>query len=191
MQISETAPLNAKQTNNYDLDLPTVTNDGERRPFIEDEDDDVSVHSDTSFPESVEEGLRPTNVTDADVATTEEEPAAWKTLVGMTLVAIGTALFCTNGAIVQKHGGSILQLMLGRYCVQNILSSCIWISNPCNIRQKGPNGTAAVHWYGDGAATKYIWLRGLALFCTVFFWWRGLELVPLGIYCPYPRILAL
>lgn len=173
MQVSETAPLNAKkQTNSYDLDLPTVTNDGERRPFIEDDDeDDISVHSDTSYPDSVEEGLRPTNADDEEE---KEQPKAWKTLLGMTLVAVGTALFCTNGAIVQKHGGSILQLMLGRYVVQFVLSSILWFWNPWDIR----NG--AVHWYGDDEKRKYIWMRGAALFATVFFWWRGLELVPLG-----------
>ena len=188
MDISETAPLTGKQTNSYDLDLPTVTNDGERREF--DDDDDMSVHSDTSYPESVEEGLRPTNVTEADTVNAES-PQAWKTLLGMTLVAIGTALFCTNGAIVQKHGGSILQLMLGRYCVQNNISSILWVFNPWNVRKD------SIHWYGDGPARKIIWLRGLALFSTVFFWWRGLELVPLGLvslfilYILYPRTLWL
>lgn len=175
MQSSETVPLNAtKQTNSYDLDLPTVNNDGERRPFIDDEDDDLSMHSDTSYPDSVEEGLRPTNVGDDVDEEKESSPAAWRTLLGMTLVATGTALFCTNGAIVQKHGGSILQLMLGRYVVQFVLSSILWFWNPWNIR----NGS--VHWYGDNEKRKYIWLRGAALFATVFFWWRGLELVPLG-----------
>jgi len=171
MDISETAPLNAQQTTSYDLDLPTatLTNDGERRDY---DDDDMSVHSDTSYPESVEEGLRPTNVGEATPES--NEPKAWHTILGMCLVAFGTALFCTNGAIVQKHGGSILQLMLGRYCVQNIISSILWVFNPWNVRKD------AIHWYGDGASRKIIWLRGLALFSTVFFWWRGLELVPLG-----------
>ena len=167
MDISETAPLKSHQTSSYDLDLPTAINDGERRDLEDDND------SDTSYPESVEEGLRPTNVTESILST--KEPKAWHTILGMCLVAFGTALFCTNGAIVQKHGGSILQLMLGRYCVQNIISSILWVFNPWNVRKD------SIHWYGDGPSRKIIWLRGLALFSTVFFWWRGLELVPLGL----------
>jgi len=138
-----------------------------------DQTEDGDNSSDTSYPDSEVselEGLRPTNVAEA----AREEPAAWRTLLGMVLVAVGTALFCTNGAIVQKHGGSILQLMLGRYAVQNIISSAIWVSNPWNIKRD------AINWYGDGPQRRIIWLRGFTLFATVFLWWRGLELVPLG-----------
>jgi len=148
----------------------TYDHDGERY-----DDDNASVHSDTSYPDSVEEGLRPTIVDETDLVEETDSPQAWKTLLGMTLVATGTALFCTNGAIVQKHGGSILQLMLGRYVVQNIISSILWVSNPFGVK-----GTA-VHWYGDTwDSRKIIWARGTALFFTVFFWWRGLQLLPLG-----------
>ena len=97
-----------------------------------------------------------------------------RTLLGMVFVAVGTALFCTVGAIVQEHGGSVLQLMMGRYMVQNLISWCIWFGNPWNIKKD------AVYWYGDRPHRKNIWARGFFLFLTVFCWWRGLELVPLG-----------
>ncbi len=110
-----------------------------------------------------------------DNTTSNDQVATAKqTLIGMIIVAFGTALFCTVGAIVQHHGGSVLQLMLGRYITQNILSWCIWFSNPYSIRSQ------CQHWYGDKPYRLNIWIRGLLLFCTVFFWWRGLELLPLG-----------
>ena len=96
-----------------------------------------------------------------------------QTIIGMIIVAIGTALFCSVGAIVQVHGGSVLQLMLGRYITQNIISWLIWF-----IRKP----TSCIHWYGDNPYKINIWSRGFLLFVTVFCWWRGLELVPLGLY---------
>ena len=47
--------------------------------------------------------------------TSKQVYSAKQTLIGMVIVAMGTAIFCTVGAIVQEHGGSVLQLMLGRY----------------------------------------------------------------------------
>ena len=115
----------------------------------------------TSYPASI--------VTEIDESETSRQ-----TLLGMVLVAIGTALFCTVGALVQYHGGSVLQLMFGRYIVQNVVSWILWCCNPCRLRGD------AVHWFGDAPHRKNIWCRGLLLFLTVLFWWRGLELVPLG-----------
>jgi len=97
-----------------------------------------------------------------------------QTLCGMVLVAIGTLLFCTVGAMVQYHGGSVLQLMLGRYTVQSVISWFLWWCNPCRIRGD------ALRWFGDSPHRSNIWARGLFLFLTVLFWWRGLEMVPLG-----------
>jgi len=97
-----------------------------------------------------------------------------KTLLGMIVVAIGTALFCSVGAIVQHHGGSVLQLMLGRYVTQNIISWIVWFINPCKTK------STCTHWYGDRGYRINIWIRGFLLFCTIFFWWRGLELLPIG-----------
>ena len=95
-----------------------------------------------------------------------------QTIIGMIVVAIGTALFCSVGAVVQYHGGSVLQLMLGRYVTQNIISWIIWcVRKPSSCNK----------WYGDPPYRINIWSRGLLLFFTVFCWWRGLELVPLGL----------
>eukprot|EP01083_Nonionella_stella_P267522 903695_1 len=111
----------------------------------------------------------------SDSENTDEIYTAKQTLIGMVVVAIGTALFCTVGAIVQHHGGSVLQLMLGRYIIQNIISWIVWFSNPCKTKSE------CQHWYGDNKSYRInIWIRGFLLFCCVFFWWRGLELVPLG-----------
>lgn len=97
-----------------------------------------------------------------------------QTIIGMIVVAIGTALFCSVGAIVQHHGGSVLQLMLGRYVTQNVISWIVWFVNPYKTR------STCTYWYGDKGMRANIWIRGILLFCTVFFWWRGLEMVPLG-----------
>ena len=111
----------------------------------------------------------------ASILTEEDDSeSSGQTLLGMLFVSTGTLLFCTMGAIVQYHGGSVLQLMFGRYMVQNVLSWMLWCCNPCGLRG------SAVHWFGDAPHRKNIWARGLLLFLTVLFWWRGLEMVPLG-----------
>eukprot|EP00484_Ammonia_sp_Unknown_P029491 CAMPEP_0197036030 /NCGR_PEP_ID=MMETSP1384-20130603/13652_1 /TAXON_ID=29189 /ORGANISM="Ammonia sp." /LENGTH=423 /DNA_ID=CAMNT_0042466157 /DNA_START=145 /DNA_END=1416 /DNA_ORIENTATION=- len=115
-----------------------------------------------------------TAIATSSTSFTDQVYESKKTLLGMIVVAIGTALFCTVGAIVQYHGGSVLQLMLGRYVTQNLLAWLLWFSNPCKIT------AGCQHWYGDAPHRLNIWTRGFLLFCVVFFWWRGLELMPLG-----------
>eukprot|EP01083_Nonionella_stella_P059488 155624_1 len=134
-------------------------------------------HSLTTLPTIYDDGcIGSLNISSPsnDDTPTDQVHETRNTLLGMTVVAIGTALFCTVGAIVQHHGGSVLQLMLGRYLTQNIISWIVWFGNPCKTR------SSCEHWYGDTPHRINIWVRGFLLFCTVFLWWRGLELVPLG-----------
>lgn len=107
------------------------------------------------------------------VEPTREADIAKKTLLGMVLVALGTGLFCTVGAVVQYHGGSVLELMLGRYIMQNVIAWVIWIfRRPQNCHS----------WYGDPPYRANIWARGVLYWLTTFCWWRGLEMVPLGMH---------
>eukprot|EP01084_Bolivina_argentea_P293342 504490_1 len=142
LDIQETSPLILEPNNPFD-ELPQIPDDLNEEDMLE--------HLDMNHIDKAAE--------------------AKKTLLGMVIVAIGTALFCSVGAIVQYHGGSVLQLMLGRYITQNIIAWFIWLCwkpSSCD------------HWYGDSPFKLNIWSRGFLLFCTVFCWWRGLELVPLG-----------
>eukprot|EP01084_Bolivina_argentea_P293343 504491_1 len=138
-------------------------------------------NSPTTLPTIYEDDacIRPLNISSSSSDTDRNIPIdqvheTKNTLLGMAVIAIGTALFCTVGAIVQHHGGSVLQLMLGRYITQNIISWIVWFANPCRTR------SSCKHWYGDAPHRINIWVRGFLLFWTVFLWWRGLELVPLG-----------
>lgn len=150
--------------------LPFLTNPCSMNSTISSQ----TVHSvATSYPSSVatvDWASVPSHESIADV----DKRSNKRTLYGMLCVAVGTALFCSVGAMVQEHGGSVLQLMFGRYLVQNLISWLCWLLNPWQIRG------ADQQWYGDEGHRKNIWLRGFCLFLTVFFWWRGLEMVPLG-----------
>jgi len=92
----------------------------------------------------------------------------------MLLVGLGTFFYFTCDALVWWHGGSVLELMFGKYIVQLLISSCLWMGNPFNIKGSSQN------WYGDEPHRMNIWIRGWLLFCYVFLWWRALEQIPLG-----------
>ena len=99
-------------------------------------------------------------------------------ILGMFLVATGTGLFCTIGAVVQMSSASLLELMLGRLVIQNIMSWALWLINPYQI--KGNEGDN-MNWYGDEPHRVNVWIRGFLLFCSGYVWWCALELLPIGI----------
>jgi len=105
-------------------------------------------------------------------ANTERIHSGRATLFAMILIAIGEGLICSIGAIVQKNGGSVLQLIWGQYLTQNLIAWTIWF---CRCSPQ-----TYTHWYGDAPHRNNIWLRGFLLFCAEFLWLRGLEVVPLG-----------
>ena len=101
---------------------------------------------------------------------TDVQTAA-NTIFGMMIVAFATGLVCACGAIAQYDGGSILQLMLGSYILQNIMCWCWWC-----IRKP----SQATNWFGDSPHKCNIWTRGVLYWVMMFCWWKGLEMVPIG-----------
>jgi len=89
----------------------------------------------------------------------------------MVCVAAGTGLIATGGSIVAFLGGSVFEIMLGRFFVQMVLAFTWWFV-------KTPPGKQ--HWYGDEGTRLNIWIRGTLYFLLVYGWYRGLELVPIG-----------
>jgi len=150
-------------------DLPYLTNPCSMNSTISSAD---SQSVPTSYPSSV--ATVDWSSVPSHASISDQRSHNKRTLMGMLCVAVGTALFCSVGAMVQDHGGSVLQLMFGRYLIQNLISWLFWLANPLQIRG------ADQKWYGDAEHRKNIWARGFCLFLTVFFWWRGLEMVPLG-----------
>ena len=92
----------------------------------------------------------------------------------MMLVGVGTFFYFTCDALVWWHGGSVLELMFGKYIVQFLISTALWMGNPYNVKGSAQN------WYGDEPHRANIWIRGWLLFCYVFLWWRALEQIDLG-----------
>ena len=149
-----------------------------------------NIHQVAESPPAIDEGIEETEpliyefeqeeeeTSDGDTATTDENDAINTfrgNILGMILVAVGTGFACTVGAIVQNYGGSLLELMLGRLVIQNIISWFLWIFNPFQIKRK------SVNWYGDQPHRVNVWVRGLLWFCFVYLWWSGLELIPIGL----------
>ena len=93
------------------------------------------------------------------------------TVFGMLVVAFGTGIFCTAGAIAQYNGGSILQLRLGSYAIQNVMCWAWWC-----VRKP----SQSTHWFGDSPHRLNIWVRGILFWILLFAWLKGLEMVPIG-----------
>ena len=120
----------------------------------------------------------PHETSNSDTDTTNENDAintSKNNILGMFLVALGTACFCTVGAIVQHHGGDLLELMMGRLVIQNLISWFLWFVNPYQVKGDSTN------WYGDQPNQVNVWIRGFLWFCSSYFWWCGLELIPIGL----------
>eukprot|EP01084_Bolivina_argentea_P165028 286797_1 len=111
-------------------------------------------------------------ITISEQDTTTRTNQTKQTILGMMCVAIGTGFICTGGSIVALMGGSVLEIMLGRYIIQMLLGFGWWFIKP-------PKDN--IHWYGDKRnEILNVWIRGGLYFLLVFGWYRGLELVPIG-----------
>jgi drug/metabolite transporter (DMT)-like permease len=78
---------------------------------------------------------------------------------------------CAGGSVAAFIGGSVLEIMLGRFLIQMIMSFTWWFV-------KTPDGFH--HWYGDEGSEIKIWIHGALYWVLIFGWYRGLELVPIG-----------
>jgi len=93
------------------------------------------------------------------------------TLIGMVCVAAGTLFICTGGSVAAFIGGSVLEIMLGRFLIQMCLSFTWWFL-------KTPEGFD--HWYGEPGSQFKIWAHGALYWLLIYGWYRGLQLVPIG-----------
>ena len=126
--------------------------------------------------ETIESGSSETSDNDTDITDENDAISTSKSnILGMFCVALGTGLFCSIGAVVQMSSSALVELMLGRLIIQNILSWFLWFVNPYQVK-----GTS-INWYGDEPHRVNVWTRGFLWFCSLFFWWCALELLPIGL----------
>ena len=139
----------------------------------------------------------------SDNQSNESVEAYGSTILGMFLVALATFFFCTVGAIIQEFGGSITQLMLGRYILQHLIAWTFWIcfkryseskivGSLCprwmtqsfrrnnNHNNNNNNNNGELLWYGNAPNRKSIWIRGALYWLLIFCWLRSLEIVSIG-----------
>ena len=133
------------------------------------------------FEQEEEDGTNQTNTnetSDNDTDTTDENDAintSKNNILGMICVGIGTGMFCTGDAIVSAHDGNVIEYLLGRVVVTNILSVFLWFVNPYQV--KGDS----INWYGDEPHRINVWTRGFLWFCSCWLIWCGIELIPIGL----------
>ena len=151
---------------------PTSDEDNEERePLVYEFTQEQKEEEETSQSGSNETSDNDTVVSDESDATSTSK----SNILGMFCVALGTGLFCSIGAVVQMSSSALVELMLGRLIIQNILSWFLWYVNPYQVK-----GTS-IHWYGDEPHRVNVWTRGFLWFCSLFFWWCALELLPIGL----------
>ena len=105
------------------------------------------------------------------------------TLIGICLLTISSISFTIMCAIGQKEPIHIIQLMIGQYIIQLLLSTILWNCKCINYNKIGLKSLSInnnLNWYGNKPYIYNVWLRGFFLFLVEFTLWFALKKDPIG-----------